>query len=144
MIRRTRPVLALAVLGLFLSSCLSTHVQPLPEAPERPPTEIRGIVVEEDGEGERIEFERVDHVEWTDSTVVLVGVVKGSDGAGSAMAAAETLAFPVSSVTGVLVRGVDANRASIFIAAVGVGAAAIAALLLTGKGDEYRTGTGGL
>lgn len=138
MIRRPRPVLALAVLGFFLAGCISTHVQPLPEAPERPPTEIRGIVVEEDGGGERIEFERLDHVEWTDSTVVLVGFRKASDGGGSSgNRVGERYAFPVSSVTGVLVREVDANRTSILIAAFGVGAAAIAALLLTGQADRY-------
>lgn len=137
--RRPGRGLIVAMLGPLLTGCFATTLQPLPEASAPRPTGIRGVVVTGDGESdETVKFEQVDHVEWTDSTVVITGVPKAS-AAGEPITngSTETQVFPLASVTGVLVNEVDASKTSILIGALGVGAIGVAALLLTGQADEY-------
>lgn len=138
--RKPRPTLILAVAVPFLTGCFGIQAQPLPEPQARSSAGVRGLVVRDGTNARRIEFSRVDHVEWTDSTVLLVGVLKDPVEAGASGSAVDgtitSRVFPLSSISGVLVRQVDANRTSILIGAVAVGTIAIAALLLTGKTDD--------
>lgn len=136
--RRPARVLAVGVLLPFLTGCFATQMQSLAEAPEPRPTNISGVVLTGDGESdERIEFDRVDHVEWTDSTLIVTGVPKAEAGS-EANGTAETRTFALTSVSSVLVKEVDPSKTSIIIGAIGVGAIAVAALLLTGQADTYR------
>ena len=133
---RRPPRAAVAIVAAaFLGGCTAVQVQPLPEPPAGPPDNVAGIVVDDGAEGQRIEFQELHQVEWTDSTVVLGGILKGGE--------PMMRSFPLSSVRGVLVRTVDANRASVVIAVVAVGAIAVAALLLTGKTKEGQPLPGG-
>jgi hypothetical protein len=110
---------------------MRVQVQPLPAPEKRNATQIRGVVLRA-AEAQRIEFARVDNVAWTDSMLALTGVLR-TDASSTAVT---TRSFALSSLSGVLVREVDADRTSILIAAVGVGTVVIATFLLTGKTDE--------
>lgn len=138
--KKPAPILVAAVVLPFLAGCVRVHSQPPSEAADRPAAALRGVVLSEAAGGGRFEFERVDRVEWTDSTVALTGLLT-PEGGGTANRI-ETRGFALPDVAGVLVRGVDVNRTSVLIAVVGVGAAAIAGLLITGENNEgRRTGT---
>ena len=115
----------------LLAACMRVQVQPLPAPKNRNALQVRGVVLRS-GEPSRIEFARVDDVAWTDSTLALTGVLR-TDASSTAVT---TRSFALSSISGVLVREVDADRTSLLIAAVGVGTVAIATFLLTGKTDE--------
>ncbi len=134
-------VLVIASIVPFLAGCMGTVVHPLPEPVLRSTTDVRGVVLGDPESGERIEFSRVDHVEWTDSTLQIVGVLRTPDGSGTDGSGNVRLrTFPLSDLGGVLVRGVDPNKTSILIAGVLVGAATIGAFLVTGTTPG---GTGG-
>ncbi|HZD05262.1 MAG TPA: hypothetical protein VE173_10100, partial [Longimicrobiales bacterium] len=55
----------------------------------------------------------------------------------------ETRIFPLSALSGVLVRQLDGDRTSILVAATIVGGAIIAALLFTGSGNDIVVPEGG-
>lgn len=125
----------------FLAGCVRVHQEPVSDAATRDVSSLRGVVLGEAAGGSRIEFVRVDHVEWTDSAVAFTGVAGAEDG--GRPAGVTTRSFPLADVAGVLVRGVDPDRTSIVIAAVGVGAAAVVALLITGENQDSAARPGG-
>ena len=116
----------------FLGACMGTQQRPLPEPAARSETSVRGVVLGDSIRGEGIEFGRVESVEWTDSTIAITGVLKGSTGSGGIV----TRSHRLSDVAALLVREVDANRTSILVGAVIMGVVAVATLLLTGKTNE--------
>lgn len=123
--RKPRRGLVMTVGIPFLMGCFHVTPRALPEPGEPRPTAVRGVVLA--GPNEHVQFTRVDRVEWTDSTLVLTGEM--------APGTAVTRSYRLDSLSGVLVREMDANRASIIIGGVIVGGIAVAALLITGKGD---------
>lgn len=134
--KKPGPVLVLSVLVPFLHGCYSLVAEPLPSPPTPPSGDIRGIVVEDVGGERRVQPDPLHDLVWTDSTVALTGVFE-ADGDGPAdVGTVQTRSFPLSSVTGVLVREFDSNTASILLAGGIVGSIAVVALLLTGKTDE--------
>lgn len=129
--RKPPRAFVIVVALLFLSGCFRVQAVALPEPAERGALDVRGVVLEGD---ERIEFARVDQTEWSDSTILLSGLLKSAGESGAPTATTRTIAL--SSVTALLVRQVDANRTSIIIGGIIVGGIAIAALALTGQADE--------
>ncbi len=114
----------------FVVGCMGVIAQPVPEPIERAATEIVGVVVGEEPEGERIEFTRVDRVQWSNLSVTITGV-RGTD-----MNAVETRSFEIPDLSGVLVRGVDPTKSSLIVAGVLMTAAVITTLVVTGKTEE--------
>lgn len=136
--KKPGPVLVLSVLVPFLHGCFSLVAEPLPPPPTPPAGDIRGIVVEDDEGERRVQPDPLHDVVWTDSTVALTGVFE-TGGDGPAVGTVQTRAFPLSRVTGVLVREFDSNTTSIIVAVGIVGSIAVAALLLTGQtGEDTR------
>lgn len=129
--KQSRRALAAAVAAAFLSGCMGTVAQPLPEPTARPMTQVRGVVLGDPDDGERIRYRTVEHVAWTDSTLSVSGIVDGSGGLGSAPVTTTT--YRLSEVGAVLVRGLDVNRTSLIVAGVMVGASIAAMLLFGGK-----------
>lgn len=141
--KKPRPALVLAVAIPFLQGCVGVLTQPVPEPAARSSTRIRGIVVERGGESERIEPDPLHDVVWTDSTVVLTGAFETGSSLPADRRPVETRSYPLSTVTGVLVRQLDGDRTSILVAATIVGGAVIAALLFTGSGNKVIVPEGG-
>jgi hypothetical protein len=120
----------------FLTGCVRVHVEPLPAPEARAAADIRGVVLRGNGAAERIEFARLDDVQWTDSAVALTGVLRSYARDPRGTETVTTRSFPFSTISGVLVRQIDPNRTSLVIGAVAIGSIAVATFLLTGKGDE--------
>lgn len=110
----------------FMAGCFSTFAVPLPEPAERS-ADIRGVVRDAGGEDERIEFDTVDDVEWSASEVTMTGILEEE---------VVTRSFPVSSLSGVLVRQLDPAKTSVVIAGLFLGSIATVALLVTGQARD--------
>ena len=121
----------------FLVGCMATLPQPLPESAARPNTAIRGVVLRNPESGERVEYGRTEFVQWTDSTVVIVGIVRGESPNVS------TRTYRLSDVEAILVREVDPNRTSLLVAGVFVGVGILAAIAFTGKTTNETVIPGG-
>ena len=134
--KNPRAALVAAVLLPFLAGCVRVHAQSASDAAGRDAGAYRGVVLRDAAGGGRVEFSRVDAVEWTDTTLTLTG--EALPRPGGAPAGVTTRRFALADVEGVLVRGVDANRTSVLIAAIGVGAAIVGAFVITGENNEGR------
>ncbi len=133
--RKPRAALPAVVAASFLaSSCYSVRVQPVPAPEVRDSTNIRGVVLGEGPDSETFEFSGVEHVRWTEAALIVTGVVRapGENGDGGT----ETISFPLSDVSEVLVRELDGTRISVIVASVLVGTAAVIAFAVTGKTKE--------
>ena len=75
--RKVSRLLVVTVIVPFLVSCMATLQQPLPEPAARPDTGIRGLILGSAESAERIEYREMQFVEWTDSTVAIIGIVRG-------------------------------------------------------------------
>ena len=75
--RKPHRILVVTVVIPFMLGCTATLAQPLPESAARPGTAIRGVILRTSGPDERIEYSETTFVEWTDSTVVILGIVRG-------------------------------------------------------------------
>ncbi len=140
---KPHPALVVPITLAFLTGCFHVRVSPLPAQGEPRPANVRGVVLRGAGDGERVEFERVDDTRWTDSTLTLTGVLRTPARSATSQSrpgltgdAVMSRSFPLSTVSGLLVRQVNANTTSILIGVFAVGAIATAAFLLTGKTDE--------
>ena len=121
----------------YLVGCASILVEPLPEPAARPTTAIRGVILA--SSGERIDYRRTEFVVWTDSTLAITGIVPAES------PNVTTRTYRLSDLEAVLVRRVDADRTSLFVAGVMVGVAALTAILVTGKTTDmtiFPTPTG--
>jgi hypothetical protein len=127
-VRHPRPALVIAAATALLAACMRVQTRPLPTPETRAATPIRGVVLRS-GDPSRIEFARVDNVAWTDSTLALTGALRNN----ASVNAVTTRTFALSAISAVLVRELDADRTSIIIAVVGIGAAVIGTLLLSGE-----------
>lgn len=119
----------------YLVGCASILVEPLPAPAARPATAIRGVILA--SSGERIDYRRTEFVIWTDSTLAITGIVPAES------QNVTTRTYLLSDLEAVLVRRIDVNQTSLFIAVVMVGVAALSAILVTGKTtDETIFATG--
>jgi len=112
-----------------MAGCFSTFQAPLPEPAERSSSDIRGVIRDDGADGERVEFDTVDQVQWSDSEVVVTGILEDES---------VTRSYPLSSLSGVLVREVDPAKTSVIIAGFFLGVAATVALLVTGQARDGR------
>ncbi len=117
----------------FLVGCASILVEPLPEPAARPTTAIRGVILRNASSGERIDYRRTEFVVWTDSTLAITGIVPAES------QNVTTTTYLLSDLESVLVRRLNADRTSLFVAGVMVGVAALTAILVTGKTNDMTT-----
>ena len=115
----------------FLAGCFGTLPRPLPP-PGAQPGNVNGVVMGVGPDAERVEFARVDSLEWTDSSVIITGVVKGSEQP-VASGTVETRTFAFADVSALLVHALDPGKTSALVALVGVGSVAVVAFMITGK-----------
>jgi len=92
---------------------------------------IEGVILRNSESGGHIEYSQTPHVEWTDSTLTIIGIVQG----GSQGMTNRT--YRLSDVEAVLVRRLDSRRTSLLMAGVLVGVGALSAILFT---DDSRSG----
>ena len=132
---KPKAVSAAAVTAVFmLSSCYSVMVQPVPDTDARADIDLRGVVLGEGPARETFEFSEVLAVQWTESALVITGVVQAPGEAGHGQTS--TITFPLEDVSDVLVREMDGTRASIIVAGVIMSAAIAIAFAVTGKSKD--------
>jgi len=138
-LRKPKAVLAAVVAVAFLvSSCMSVQRTPLPGPEGRDGLDIRGVIVGDcvpDGTGcETLEYSEVHDVQWTETSLVVTGVVHapGEDGHGRIT----TTAFPLGDISEVLVGNTDGTRSSIIVAGILMGASILISFLVTGKSKD--------
>ena len=116
------------VIAVFcFSGCYSVLARPVPLPGERQDMNVRGAILGERDQAERFEFASVEGVRWTESALVMTGVLSVGDGQ------ITTMSFPLSDVSEVLVRELDGTRASILTAGVLLGTTIVITFALTGK-----------
>lgn len=133
--RKPNGLLAAVVAVSFLvSSCMSVQTMPLPEPDGRAQLDVRGVVVGEGPDSETFEFSEVLDARWTETSLVLTGVVDapGEPDHGQTT----TVTFPLADISEVLVSELDGTRASIILGGVIMGASIIIAFLVTGKSQD--------
>jgi len=123
---------SIALLSLpLLAGCFTVTQVPVPAtAPEREAIEVRGVVVRgPGGVEERIEFETIHDATWTPTAYSVVADVD-VDGAQH-----ETITrlFPISTMSGLLVKQVDAGKTSAIIGGTFLVLAGIYAVLVSGS-----------
>ena len=109
---RSGLVIALAL--PFLTGCFATLSLPVPEPAERGDTNVRGVVLGEGENSERVEFDQIDDVQWTEESLIITGITKNSDTPGIPQASA----FSLEDTSALLVKNLDPNRTSGLIAAL--------------------------
>ena len=92
---------------------------------------IEGVILTNSESSGHIEYSQTSHVEWTDSTLTIIGIVQG----GSQDLTNRT--YRLSDVEAVLVRRLDSRRTSLFMAGVLAGVGVLSAILFT---DDSRSG----
>ena len=130
--RKPNTMVAAAVAASFLAqSCFSVHRLALPEPGLRNSLDVRGVVLGEGPDSETLEFSEVHAAQWTESSLVITGVVHAPGEADHGQIS--TVSFPLSEVSEVLVRELDGTRMSVVVMAVLVGASAAVMFIVTGK-----------
>ena len=133
--RKPNAIAAAVVAASFLmSSCYSVMVQPVPDPDSRADMDIRGVVLGEGPERETFEFSEVNDTRWTQSALVITGVVHAPGEAEHGQTS--TVSFPLEDVSDVLVREMSGTRASIIVAGVIMSAAVAITFAVTGKSKD--------
>ncbi len=133
--RKPAAGLAAAVLVAFTaSSCMSVQRMPVPEPGARAGMTVRGVVLGEGPDSETFEFSEVHDTRWTETSLLIVGVVHAPGEAEHGQTT--TVTFPIADVSEVMVRELDGNRSSIIVAGVIMAASIVISLLVTGKSQD--------
>lgn len=122
---------SVALLSLpLLAGCFTVAQVPVPAtAPEREQIEVRGVVMRQpDGGEERVEFQEVHEATWTPTGYSVVADVDS----GGPQRETITRLFPISAMTGLLVRQLDPARTSGLIGGFFVVAAGFIAVAFSG------------
>ena len=131
--------LLLAVLVTpFLAGCFTvTQVAVPPAAQDREAlNNVRGVVVRQAGGTEQtVEFETVHELEWTPTSLSVV-----ADASVDGETQTITRLYSISTMSGVLVRSLDAAKTSGIIGAVILGTVAFIAVAVTGGGVPIQQG----
>ena len=133
--RKPNAVLAVAVAASFLaSSCMSMRRVPVPEPDARSEFDLRGVVVGEGPSSRTLEFSELYATEWTETSLVLTGVIHapGEPDHGQTT----TLTLPLADISEMLVREVDGTRSSVIVAGLAMGVSILIAFLVTGKSQD--------
>lgn len=114
-----------------MAGCFTVAPMPVPPtAPQREAVELRGVVVREaDGTERSVRFEEVHDVTWTSTSLSVVADI--SEGG---VTQTTTQLYPISTLSGLLVRQIDAGKTSAIIGGVIVGTAAFIAAYVSGTG----------
>lgn len=117
-------ILAILFVAPLAAGCFTvTQVDVPPTAPARQELQVQGVVVRQAGGTEEvIRFAEVHEAEWTTTSLSIVADVD-EDGSRQTI----TRLFPISTLSGVLVRQLDAGRTSAIVGGVIVGTAAFIA-----------------
>ncbi|MGY8776491.1 MAG: hypothetical protein ACKVIN_00070 [Longimicrobiales bacterium] len=135
--RKPSRLLVAALMTPFLSGCFSvTQVAVPPGAQDRDALNVRGLVVRQAGGTEQtIEFETVHDLEWTPTSLSVV-----ADASVDGETQTITRLYSISTMSGVLVRSLDAAKTSGIIGAVILGTVAFIAVAVTGGGVPIQQG----
>ena len=119
------------MVSFIASSCMTVQRMPVPEPEVRDDLNVRGVVLGEGPDSETFEFSEVEDFRWTETSLVIVGVVHapGEPDHGQTT----TVTFPLADVDEVLVREVDGTRSSLIVGGVIMGASIVISFLVTGK-----------
>ena len=112
--KKSRPGLIIALVLPFLAGCFTTFALPVPEPAERGDIDLQGVVLGEGENAERVEFDQIDDVQWTEESLIITGITKNSDTPGIPQASA----FSLEDASALLVKNLDPNRTSGLIAAL--------------------------
>lgn len=124
--------LAAVVTASFLvSGCMSVQRMPVPEPDLRAGLNVRGVVLGEGPDSEEFEFSDVQDARWTETSLVVVGVIHAPGEPDDGQITSVT--FPLEDISEVIVRELDGTRSSIILAGVIMGASIAITFLLTGK-----------
>ena len=136
--RKPSRLLVAALVTPFLTGCFSvTQVAVPPAAPDRDALDVRGVVVRQAGGTEQtVEFETVHELEWTPTSLSVVADAH-VDGSTQTI----TRLYSISTMSGVLVRSLDAGKTSGIIGGIILGTVAFIAVAVTGRGDPNRQGS---
>lgn len=133
--RKTKALPAATVAAAFLaSSCMSVQRIAVPEPELRTDLDVQGVVLGEGPDSELFEFSEVHEVRWTETSLVVAGVVQAPGEPDHGQTTAVT--FPLAEVDELLVRSMDGTRSSIIVAGVLMGASIVISLLVTGKAQD--------
>ena len=128
-------ILAILLVAPMAAGCFTVaQVAVPPTAPEREEMEVMGVVVRQAGGTEEIiRFTEVHEAEWTTTSLSIVAEVEEN---GSTRTI--TRLFPITTLSGVLVRQLDAGKTSAIVGGVIVGTAAIIAAGVGGSTNPAR------
>jgi hypothetical protein len=111
--KKPRPGLVIALTLPILAGCFTNVALPLPAPAERENTNVKGIVLGEGENAERVEFDQIFDVQWTEESITIIGIPKNSGGS----EIPQTNRFSLEDVSAILVRTLDPNRTSGLVAA---------------------------
>ncbi len=114
LMKKPRPGLVIALTLPFLAGCFTTFALPIPEPAERADTNVKGVVLGEGENAERVEFDQVDDIQWTEESLVITGITKDSNESG----VPQTDAFSLEDLSAILVRSLDPSRTSGLVVAL--------------------------
>ncbi|MEM7416278.1 MAG: hypothetical protein AAF389_12315 [Gemmatimonadota bacterium] len=130
---------ALLVAAPLLAGCFTVAPMPVPPtAPQREDVALRGVVVREaNGTEEEVRFDEVHEVTWTNTSLSVVADVTDASGATQTV----TELYPISTLSALLVRQLDAGKTSAIIGGAIVGTAAFIATVVSGTSDPAGGGS---
>ncbi len=125
--------LVLALSAPLLAGCFGVAQVPVPRtAPEREALDLRGVVISDGTTEEEIRFATLHEAAWTPRSLSIVADVN-RDGRTETV----TRLIPITTLSGVYVRQLDAGKTSGIIGALIVGTVAVASIWITGRANEY-------
>ena len=130
--KKPRPGLIIALALPFLAGCFTNFALPVPEPAERGDTDAKGVVLGEGENAERVEFDQIDDVQWTEESLIITGITKNSDTPGIPQASA----FSLEDISAILVRSLDPNRTSGLVAGLFLVPIATFMFLISGQSRE--------
>lgn len=137
--RSSSRLAALLLATPLLAGCFTVAPMPVPPtAPQREEVELRGVVVRDaDGTEEQVEFNEVHEVTWTNTSLSVVADITDDNG----MTQTITELYPISTLSALLVRQLDAGKTSAIIGGAIVGTAAFIATVVSGTSDPSGSGS---
>ena len=130
--KKPRPGLIIAPALPFLAGCFATFALPVPEPADRGDTDVQGVVLGEGENAERVEFDQIYDVQWTEESLIITGIAKNSD----TPEISQARAFSLEDVSAILVRDLDPNRTSGIIAALFLIPISIWMIVVSGQSRE--------
>ena len=130
--KKPRPGLIIALALPFLAGCFATFALPVPEPADRGDTDVQGVVLGEGENAERVEFDQINDVQWTEESLIITGIAKDSDTPGIS----QTRTFSLEDASAILVKNLDPNRTSGIIAALCLIPISIWMVIVSGQSRE--------